>query len=403
MRILILSPHSPCPPNSGGRIRTWEQIKYLGQRHDVTAVCYALTEDEYEMSKSLEKCCAQAITVKHSKNLLPDDLEELHKLPWPIRGCFTSDMRRTLEELRPAHFDIAIIEFIYMAHYRDLFPPRTILHEHNIESTIYKQYSEMPNVSQEQIYGIKKQRAFWKATWMLMEEYENKIWPRFPLRVVVSQKDKQEMDSRCHSGRSVVIENGVNTRSITLFDNGGSHKILFMGTMDYYPNADAATYLLKCIMPLIWKKDPAVSLCIAGKNPPPSIREFASNPKIEVIANPEDMNEVAKKCCLTIVPLRFGGGTRIKILDSLAMGLPVVSTSLGCEGLSVRDGCHILVRDNPEQFADAVLQVISDPFLAYNLKTNGRRLVEECYDWGLIFGRLEEELLQLVQTDKLPV
>jgi glycosyltransferase involved in cell wall biosynthesis len=403
MRILILSPHSPYPPNSGGRIRTWEQIKYLGQRHDVTAVNFALTEDEYEMSKSVEKCCARAITVKHSKKILPDDLEELHKLPWPIRGCFTNDMRRTLEELSPARFDIAIIEFIHMALYRDLFSPRTILHEHNIESSIYKQYSEMPNVSQEHICGIEKQRAFWKATWMLMEEYENNIWPQFPLRFVVSQKDKQEMDRRCHSGRSVVIENGVNTRSISLSDNGGSRRILFMGTMDYYPNTDAVTYLIKSIMPFIWKKDQTVSLCIAGKNPPQSIREFASSPKIELIADPEDMNEVARKCCLTLVPLRFGGGTRIKILDSLAMGLPVVSTSLGCEGLSVRDGCHILIRDEPEQFADAVLQIISDPLLAHALRTNGRRLVEERYDWGLIFGKMEEELSQLVQTDKLTV
>jgi glycosyltransferase involved in cell wall biosynthesis len=400
MKILMLSPDFPYPPNAGGRIRQWEQIKYLGQHHDLSLVSFIQSEEEYELQGVLEKYCNQAIMVKHSKNILPDDLEELHKLPWPIRGCFTNDMRRTLEELRPAHFDMVIIEFIYMAYYRDFFPACTILHEHNIESSIYKQYSEMPNVSQEHIYGLKKQRAFWKATWMLMAEYENKMWPKFPLRVTVSEKDKQEMDSRCHCGRSVVIENGVNTQSITLVDNGDSRKILFMGTMDYYPNADAVTYLFKSIMPFIWKKDPTVSLCIAGKNPPQSIRKFASSPKIEVIANPDDMNEVARKCCLTLVPLRFGGGTRIKILDSLAMGLPVVSTSRGCEGLSVRDGSHILIRDEPEQFADAVLQIISDPFLAHTLRTNGRRLVEERYDWQQMFKPLEEEMLSLVNSTK---
>lgn len=400
MKILMLSPDLPYPPNTGGRIRQWEQIKYLGQNHDLTFVSFVYSEEEYELQGALERYCNQAVMVRHPKRILPSDLADLQKLPWPIRGCFTNDMRKTLEELHPVDFDIVIIEFIYMAPYRYLFSACTILHEHNIESSIFKQYAEMPNISEEKIYGLKKQRAFWKATWMLMAEYENKTWSKFPLRFTVSINDKQEMENRCHYGRTVVIENGVNTQSVTLVDNCNSRRILFMGTMDYYPNTDAVSYMVKSIMPFIWKKDPTVSLCIAGKNPPQSIREFASNPKIEVIANPEDMSEVAKKCCLTLVPLRFGGGTRIKILDSLAMGLPVVSTSLGCEGLSLMDGHHILIRDDPEQFADAVLQVISDPVLANTLRTNGRWLAEERYDWQRIFEQLEVEMLSLVDAAK---
>jgi len=112
------------------------------------------------------------------------------------------------------------------------------------------------------------------------------------------------------------------------------------------------------------------------------------------------MSEIAKDCCLTVVPLRIGGGTRIKIPHSMAMGLPVVSTSLGSEGLSVVDGVHILIRDEPEQFADAVLQIISDPALRNNLRTNGRRLVEERYDWSRMFERLEMEIISLVNSSK---
>jgi glycosyltransferase involved in cell wall biosynthesis len=166
--------------------------------------------------------------------------------------------------------------------------------------------------------------------------------------------------------------------------------------MNYYPNTDGALHLIKSIMPHIWQKDPAVSLCIAGLNPPQVIRDLTTDPRIEVIANFEDMREVAQRCCLTLVPLRLGGGTRIKILDSFALGLPVISTSLGCEGLPVVEGKHILIRDDPKQFANAVLEVISNPIMANNLRTNGRRLVEERYDWEKTFEQLEREMLSLV-------
>jgi glycosyltransferase involved in cell wall biosynthesis len=181
--------------------------------------------------------------------------------------------------------------------------------------------------------------------------------------------------------------------------NGNPSRILFMGTMDYYPNTDAAIYFCKSVMPHIWKKKAEVSVFIAGLNPPLSVFSLASDGRVDVIANPADMREIARQCCLTVVPLRLGGGTRIKILDSMAMGLPVVSTSLGCEGLLVTEGKDILIRDEPESFADAVLRVLSDDTLANTLRLNGRRLVEEHYDWGLIFRQFEQELLRLVEEN----
>jgi glycosyltransferase involved in cell wall biosynthesis len=397
MKILMLSPFSPYPPNSGGRIRQWELIRYLGRRHNLTVVYNAFTEEEYGMQKSIESSCAKAVAVKHPQKHLTPDLPDLQKLPWPARTFRTTEMLKTLKEVQSSNFDAAIIEFIFMSHYHDLLPAYTILHEHNIESDIFRQYADLPNITEAKIFGLRKNRAFWKATWMLMAEFENKMWQSFPLRITVSEKDKQEMDSRCPFGRTIVIPNGVNTYTVGLIPNAASRKILFMGTMDYYPNTDAASFLVKSVMPFVWRKDPGISLCIAGLHPPQSVMALASDSRVEVIANPDSMREVASQCCLTVVPLRLGGGTRLKILDSFAMGLPVVSSSLGCEGLPLMDGRHILIRDDAESFADAVLQVISDNILANTLRVNGRRLVEERYDWGTIFRQLEEELLQLVE------
>jgi glycosyltransferase involved in cell wall biosynthesis len=173
-----------------------------------------------------------------------------------------------------------------------------------------------------------------------------------------------------------------------------------MGTMNYYPNIEAVFYLVKTIMPLIWGRDQTVTLCIAGMNPPKEIRDLASDPRIEIVGTPDDMREIAGQCCLTVVPLRLGGGTRIKILDAFAMGLPVISTSLGCEGLEVADGKHIIIRDDPQAFAESVLQVISDPLRAESLRMSGRKLVEDRYDWTKILGQMEHELLNFAETSK---
>ncbi|NJK53070.1 MAG: glycosyltransferase family 4 protein [Leptolyngbyaceae cyanobacterium SU_3_3] len=113
-------------------------------------------------------------------------------------------------------------------------------------------------------------------------------------------------------------------------------------------------------MPIVWQQDPTISFCIAGATPPEAILDLTQDSRIQVVANPDNMSNVAKNCTLTIVPLRIGGGTRIKILHSMAMGLPVVSTSLGCEGLAIVDNVHLLIRDQPEAFATAILQLLSD-------------------------------------------
>jgi glycosyltransferase involved in cell wall biosynthesis len=397
MKILLLSPFSPYPPNSGGRIRQWELIKYLGMRHQLTLVYNAFTREEYGMQKFIDSHCAGAIAVKHPQKYPSPNSPELLKLPWPVRPYRTAEMLKTLEEMQSFHFDAAIIEFIFMSHYRHLLPACTILHEHNIESEIFRQYADLPNISEAKIFGVKKDRAFWKATWMLMAQFENYMWRSFPLRITVSEKDRQEMERRCPDGKTLVIPNGVNTHVVSLISKDESRKILFMGTMDYFPNADAAMYLARSIMPCIWKRNPEITLCIAGLHPPQAVMALAADSRIEVIANPDSMREVASRCCLSVVPLRVGSGTRLKILDSFAMGLPVVSTSLGCEGLALVDGRHILIRDDAGSFADAVLEVISDNILANTLRENGRMLVEEHYDWGMIFGKLEEELLQLTE------
>lgn len=389
MKLLMLTPHPPYPPNSGGRTRQWEQIRYLGARHELTVLCYAFTQEEYEQRLMLDRLCERFVVVLHP-GMLPQNLAANGNLPAPVRGYYTHSMKQTLESLLSRNeFDCVIIENLFMAPFVRCFSIPAVLQEYNIESRLYLQYAQLPQRE-------KKERALWKATWMLTSQYENEVWPMFPVRTVVSMQDKQDMDARCRVGKSVLVENGVNLEALRLLPLCREKRVLFMGSLDYFPNSDAAYYLAREIMPHVWKQDPNVSLCIAGRNPHPSIRELASDPRIDIIANPPDMCDVAGRCCASVVPMRIGGGTRIKILDSLAMGLPAISTTVGSEGLEVRDGEHLLIRDDPEEFARGILSVIEGGDLRERLRCSGRQLVEQRYDWRAIFALLDREIVQLV-------
>ena len=217
---------------------------------------------------------------------------------------------------------------------------------------------------------------------------------------MVSQEDRQELDHYCSTGKTLVVKNGIDTKTILPVDNSNSDKILFMGTMTYFPNIDAVLYFVQEILPHL-KKQQHFTFCIAGREPPADIQALAkSDTVIEVIADPQDMSQVAQQCQMSIVPLRLGGGTRIKILHSMAMGLPVVSTSLGAEGLEVIDGKHLLIRDHPQEFAQAILAINNNSELREQLSINGRELVEAKYDWENIFAEYEQQILQLASTTK---
>jgi len=274
--------------------------------------------------------------------------------------------------------------------YRELFEScYTIIEEHNIESRILQQYADN-NIYEprqdvpENEYDVKQVE--------LLQAFEKQHWPLFDLRTTVSEMDRDAMQIRC-SREILVVHNGIEANHIQPVEYDCNGKILYMGNMSYRPNIEAVKYFMNSIHPVLIRKEHGLAFCIAGVNITEQVREQADLLNIECIESPQNMSEVAEKCSVTIVPLQIGSGTRIKILHAMAMGLPVVSTSLGCEGLSATDGEHLLIRDDPESFADAVLKIRSDAELRNRLRLNGRRLVKQKYNWHKIFQQYENELL----------
>jgi glycosyltransferase involved in cell wall biosynthesis len=404
LRILMIFPYPPDPAQKGGAaIRMFEQIKYFGSRHHLTVVSFIFDEADYEIESQLAQYCDRAFMVKLGTPLEPYQGNRQRQL----YNFKTWNMWRVLQQLSQVDFDVVSFEFIVSTIYQDLFSNCfAVLNEHNIESKLLNRCAaaDEANLIPTLAAELDAAKAFLDAEIesKSLSEYENQTWQKFSFRTVVSEADKQELDSRCSKGKTLVVKNGIDVQNIQPVANPQSDKILFMGTMSYYPNIDAVLYFVSEILPSIWQQNYQIIFCIAGRQPPKIIQDLASNnSQIEVIADPEDMSKIAAECKLSVVPLRSGSGTRIKILHSMAMGLPVVSTSVGCEGLAMVDRKHLLIRDIPKNFARAVTELMENQQLWQQLKINGRQLVETQYDWSVIFADYEQELLKQVTSNTI--
>jgi glycosyltransferase involved in cell wall biosynthesis len=291
-----------------------------------------------------------------------------------------------------------------MAQYVGLIDAPAVLHEHNIESEVLRRYAE----AAARPTGLPAARRGWPvvspefrnaaAQAGKLAAYELEQWPRFPARVTVSERDRQEMLRRCSEGRVVTVPNGVNTRALRPVADLGAPGILYSGSLDYQPNLDAVAELCAEIWPRVRRRVPDARLYIVGRSPPPHVllERWASG--ATVVANAPDLAPYAARCCVSAVPLRVGGGSRLKILAAMALGLPVVSTTLGREGLELRDGEELLVADDPEAFAEALVRVLRDRPLRSSLARAGRAAVEARHDWQHLLPGFEQ-LLEDIAAD----
>ncbi len=289
--------------------------------------------------------------------------------------------------------DIYQIEHSFFVPYVDAVPGngtvRCVLSLHNIGET---QYKSMINIQRRF-----DQKAIAVLKWMFMKNWERQWARKFDHCIVVSPLDKQYLAARPPLLDTSIIENGVDAEKFKPLAQPRMHKtILFVGTMGYGPNADAVLYFSKHILPRIRENVPDVQFVIAGHHPPPHVKQLETDPDIRVTGYVKDVCEVYEKAVLSVVPLRAGGGTRLKILESMALGRPVVSTSAGCEGLTVTHEKNILVADSPVRFANAVIGLLKDASLRNRIATNARDIVEKEYDWK----HISEKLLSLYQRIK---
>ena len=233
-------------------------------------------------------------------------------------------------------------------------------------------------------------RAALHLEWLKMRSFEHKALAMFDHVAAVSDQDAHLMRSWFHAQSVTTIPNGVN---LEFYDNmtrsEQPDRIIYCSSLDSYVNQDAVQYLVKEVLPLVWEKRPGVQFMIVGSKPPPFITALASE-RVIVAGNVADVRPLLGQAAACVVPLRIGGGSRLKILEAFAAKLPVVSTSIGAEGLDVEAGKHLLIADGEVGLADAILRILEDHSLRQRLTSAGRALVQEVYDWKTIVPKVEE-------------
>ncbi len=451
-------PRVPWPLNTGAKLRNYHLAREIARRAHVTLLAFSENgEQAGDDSKAQPPTGSQPERQPEASNSQPDESSAepllaspesfydrvvtigrdqgytlskivrgaIGRTPLPVLNYTTPAMKEELARILDAQdFDVVQVESIHLAEYLSIIraarrPPLIICDWHNIESELMQRYSERQTSFLRRTYARRASRQ--------MSSLERRSMREFDAHVVVSGRDGARLLELEPKARVFVIENGVDTgyytdERITRAHDGwlkeqkraatSAHvarheqslnapdeklrRVAFVGSMDYHANVDAVVSFAGEIWPHLHEQQPGLIFTIVGRDPDAEVRQLALIPGIEVTGTIDDVRPYYHEMLAAIIPLRVGGGSRLKILEAMAAGVPVVSTALGAEGLDVRDGVNILIAETAEEFCRAIKSLDENEEQRRKLIAGGRALVFEQYDWSrlgaLLFERYESLL-----------
>ena len=407
MRILWLKTEMLHPVDKGGKIRTYNMLKELKREHHVTYLTLDDGTASADDKRNASEYCHELICIPHARRdkFTPGFYVELFlnlvsPHAYAIKKYESRAMRREIVERdRQGAFDLLVCDFLAPAANvpADLTTP-AVLFQHNVEAMIWKRHYEV------QTNPVKK--AYLYGQWQKMRRFERDMCRRFDSVIAVSADDREQMKQEYGAEAVFDVPTGVD---VEFFRAGGTAKpvpnsLVFTGSMDWLPNDDAIRYFTREIMPLIKKSVPDVTLTVVGRNPAPALVDLSKEDKSLIITGRvDDVRPYMENAAAYIVPLRIGGGTRLKIYEAMAMEKPIVSTSIGAEGLPVKDGEEILLADTPESFADAVVGLLRQEDRATEIGKRAAAKVREQFSWGTVadsFAAICERAIALQASPK---
>lgn len=396
MRILVLSRAFPLPLNSGEKIRTYYVLRELSKRHKVTLITLFHRRSELDYLGDLKQICQEVypFKLKFLKKISAAKVI-FSKYPWEVIAYYNKEAKSQIKELLHSQdFDLIWVNFLSMTTYLDhnsISQTTIILDQHNADQLVWGKYAlESDNIAM---------RLFAKLNLKRITSFQREVANLLNVVVSVSEEDASFMRNQLPADIAVwTVPNGVDINYFqpSNANNEAGNIILFCGSMDTVMNVDAVLQFAKKVFPLVREKVPDSEFWVVGRNPAKQVHHLARQGFIKVTGTVEDVRPYYDKAKVFVAPFKFGGGTKLKILEAMAMKVPVVSTSLGSQGIDVTDGEQLFIRDNIEEFAEAVIKLLEDEKERNKLINNGRRLVEERYSWSSIVETLEPKLLQLV-------
>lgn len=387
MKILMLTPYLPYPLLSGGQIRTYNLLKKLATKHEITLFALIKNEAEKEYIPELEKYCHKVRVFQRSEK--PFTLKNIAKAlfsSYPflvIRNYVPEAIEAIKQELANEKYDLIHAETFYMMPHLTESDIPTILVEQTIEYLGYESYA-------------KKAPAFiqplLETDIRKIRRWERHYWRACDKLIVMSDDDKEFIGKQIDEKKIEVVANGVDSE---WFDQvprklAAEPTILSVGTFKWLPNQEAVDFLVQKIWPEIKKLLPKIKLWIVGNAPTSKVISYGEkDPQIEVLGRVEDIRDAFKQAHVLVAPVFSGKGTRYKILEAMASGTPVVASKIAVEGLSIKHGTHVLTSNSAHDLAELTVRVIKNRELWHKLSVNGKKFVSENFDWKEISQKLD--------------
>ncbi|RJQ28234.1 MAG: glycosyltransferase [Peptococcaceae bacterium] len=388
MRILLLSDVAPDRPDQGDKIRLLHLTRRLAQKHRLTLVSFAGGDEPAGEEGVADTIFQERITMPPLSSFEKVFRTMLNPhLPAAVALRRTGRVRRLLGELLAGgDYDLVLAYQLKMG--ANILGFEGITRVVDLTDALSLYYGRMTG------YLPAPLKAFYRLERFKTARFERRVLAGVDLCLLASETDAAYMRQFAPQARVAVVPNGVDT-SFFIPQEGPEDecKLLFTGNMAYPPNEDGALFFYREVFPLVLRQCPEARLVIAGKNPPPPIRALAGDGRVEVTGYVPDLRPYLAGAAVVVSPVRFGAGTRLKLLEAFAAGKAVVSSTLGCEGLDVAPGRHLEVADEPAEMAAKAAALLREPGRAAELGRRARELVEEKYDWRVI-GEQLERLLQ---------
>jgi glycosyltransferase involved in cell wall biosynthesis len=395
LSIAIVDEELPYPPTSGKRIRTLNLTMRLASRHNLTYICHRNADPREATEAALFLADNGVRPVVVDRSVPPRSglkfyarlaANLLSPLPYSVAVHTSPELRQAVRDHAAVnHVDVWHCEWApYAQSLNGLIDGPRVVVAHNVESVIWQRYHETERNPLKRWYIGRQWRKF--------ERFERRALGEATRTVAVSDVDAERLHHNFGVERVDVVENGVDTAYFHPPEPTRRRpgRMLFLGSLDWRPNLDGLVEMLDKVFPVVRAEEPAATLAIVGRNPPDWLRRCAeATPGVELFADVPDVRPYLAECALMVVPLRIGGGSRLKILESLSSGVPVISTRVGAEGLCLETGRHLTSVESIDGLAPALVDAIRHPDAAAAQAKAGREEVLRRYDWDALAEKME--------------